>query len=65
MLATRRRIMRRRLASATDLRRYAGSRVGSYFDQGEPIRGSARREEAREESLALESSSEFAHGRDC
>ena len=62
--ATRRRIARRRLASATDLARYPGSRlVGSYFDKGERIRASARREEARDESLARESS-EFGHERD-
>ena len=61
--ATRRRIARRR-ASATDLARYPGSRVvGSYFDKGERIRASARREEARDESLARESS-EFGHERD-
>lgn len=53
--ATRLRIARRRLASATDLARYAGSHVGSYFDKGERIRPSARREEARDESLARES----------
>jgi hypothetical protein len=61
--ATRRRIARRRLASATDLARYPGSRVGSYFDKGERIRVSARREEAREELLARESS-ELGHERD-
>ena len=61
--ATRRRIARRRLASATDLARYPGSSVGSYFDKGERIRASARREEARDESLARESS-EFGHERD-
>jgi hypothetical protein len=60
--AARRRIARRRLASATDLARYAGSRVASYFDKGEPIRGSARREEAREDLLARESL-EFGHER--
>jgi len=55
--ATRRRIARRRrLASATDLPRYPGSRVGSYSDKGERSRGSARREEARDELLAGESS---------
>jgi hypothetical protein len=61
--ATRRRIARRRLTSATDLARYPGSRVGSYFDKGERSRGSARREEAREELLARESS-ELGHERD-
>ena len=61
--ATRRRIARRRLASATDLARYPGSRVGSYFDKGERIRVAARREEAREELLARESSG-VGHERD-
>jgi hypothetical protein len=62
--ATRRRIARRRLASATDLARPPGSRAGRYFDKGERIsRASARREEAREELLARESS-EFGDERD-
>jgi hypothetical protein len=54
--ATRRRIARRRLASAADRARYAGSRVASDFDKDELSKGSAPREEAREDLLAEESS---------
>jgi len=52
--AIRRRIARRRRASATDRVRYAASRVAS--DLGEPSKGSAAREEVREDLLAEESS---------
>ena len=54
--ATRRRIARRRLAGAADRARYAGSRVASDFDNDEPDKGSAPREEVREDLLAEESS---------
>jgi len=54
--AIRRRIARRRRASATDRTRYAASRVASDLDKDEPSKGSAPREEAREDLLAEESS---------
>ena len=51
--ATRRRIARRRRVITA---RSAGSRVASHFDKDEPSKGSAPREEAREDLLAEESS---------